>query len=176
MEMAKSIEDQFKVIRENMNKVVDTHIERQLISFGIRMVNEVFPSQQEFRNLTGNTTTSYAFGVYVNGKLKAMGFNKDSKAPLRNKLVKGEVVSDFVDYDGNQRSYFRAEIDTDGSFGQTSSVLFLQGYRSTARYSLIFTTGTEYSAYLENVLNLNVLSDGIDYVSSAILKSFKPIR
>lgn len=172
----KSIQDQFKVIQDNANKAVDTYVENQLVAFGIRMVNEVFPSQQEFRNLTGNTHTSYAFGIYINGTMRVMGFNKDAKAPLRNKLVKGEVVYDFVDYDGSQRSYFRADIDTDSSFGQTSSGQFLQGYRSTARYSLIFTTGTEYSSYLENVLDLNVLSDGVDYVASNLLKSFKPIQ
>ncbi len=174
--MAKSIQDQFQVIQTKTNKVVDTYMEKQLVDFGIHMVNEALPSQQEFRNLTGNTLTSYAFGVYVNGSLRAMGFNKDAKAPLRNKLIKDEIVYDFTDYDGNFRDYFRAEVDTDAGYGQSSSVQFLQSYKSRAKYSIIFTTGTEYSAYLENSLNLNVLSDGFDYAASAILKSFKPIR
>lgn len=174
--MAKSIQDQFQVIQTNTNKVVDAYMEKQLVDFGIHMVNEALPSQQEFRNLTGNTLTSYAFGVYVNGALRAMGFNKDAKAPLRNKLIKDEIVYDFTDYDGNFRDYFRAEVDTDAGYGQSSSVQFLQSYKSRAKYSIIFTTGTEYSAYLENSLNLNVLSDGVDYAASAILKSFQPIR
>lgn len=174
--MAKSIQDQFQVIQTNTNKIVDAYVEKQLIDFGIQMVNEALPSQQEFRNLTGNTLTSYAFGVYVNGSLRAMGFNKDAKAPLRNKLIKDEIVYDFTDYDGNFRDYFRADVDTDAGYGQSSSVQFLQSYKSRAKYSIIFTTGTEYSAYLENSLNLNVLSDGVDYAASAILKSFKPIR
>lgn len=174
--MAKSIADQFDVIKTNISKVTDAYMESQMVQFGINLVNNILPNQQEFRNLTGNTTTSYAFGIYINGALRVMGFNKDAKAPLRNKLVKGEVVYDFIDYDGNLRSYFQAEVDTDAGYGQTSSVQFLQGYKSKAKYSIIVTTGTEYSAYLENVLNLNVLSDGFDYASTSFLKSFKPIR
>lgn len=173
--MAKNISDQFDVCINKIVQVTPSFIIPQMIRFGIQMVNEVIPSQQEFRNLTGNTLTSYAFGVYHNGKLEVIGFNKDSKPALRNKLVKGEVVRDFTDYDGNHRSYYIAEVDTDGDYGQTSSAIFLNSYRATGMYSIIFTTGTEYSAYLENVMNMNVLSDAYTLAKTDFIKSFRPI-
>lgn len=173
--MAKSISSQFDICVNKILKVTPQFIIPQMVQFGIRMVNEVIPSQQEFRNLTGNTITSYAFGIYHNSKLEVMGFNKDSKAAIRNKLIKGEVVRDFTDYDGNHRSYYIAEIDTDGSYGQSSSAMFLNSYVATGQYSIIFTTGTEYSAYLENVRNMNVLSDAFITAKTDFIKSFKPI-
>jgi len=139
------------------------------------MVTKVIPSQQEFRNLTGNTITSYAFGVYYNGSLEAMGFNDEFKQPLRNKLIKGETIYDFVDFDGDIRNYFRAEINTDGHYGGDTALSFLKSISPMGKFSIIFTTGTEYSAYLENVMNLNVLSDAYELSKTNFLKSFKPI-
>lgn len=174
--MAKQdISKQFDTCAKNANDIIEKYILVQMQNFCIYMVNKVLPNQQEFRNLTGNTITSFAFGIYINGTLRVMGFNKDSKPALRNKLIKGELVYDFEDYDGNNRRYFKADIDTNAGYGQTSSSQFLQSYKPTGKYSIIFTTGTEYSAYLENVLNLNVLSDGLETSRSQFIQSFKPI-
>lgn len=175
--MAKrNITEQFDLCLKNIDKYVDQVIDQNIIRFAIHVVEDVLPSQQGFRNLTGNTTTSYAFGYYKEGVLKMIGFNKDSAPALRSKLLKGDILTDFTDYDGNTRRHFVANVDTDGKFGQQTSIEFLNGYKATGKYSLIFTTGTEYSAYLENVRDLNVLSDGFNYVASHFVKSFKPIR
>ncbi len=151
------------------------HIVPQMVRFGIRMVNDALPQQTAFRNLTGNTITSFAFGVYYMGKLDIMGFNKKYKPPIRNKLVKGETVVDFEDYDGNIRNWFAAKIQTDAGYGANTSARFLQSFTTTRQFSIVFTTGTEYSEYLENVRDLNVLTDGKEYAVRAFVRSFKPI-
>jgi len=174
--MGKDISKQFEGIQNEIYKNMYHCIVPQMIEFGIRMVNHELPNQSEYSNLTGNTITSYAFGVYYMGSLDIMGFNKHWPPPIKNKLIKGEELFDFEDYDGRIRKYYRAKIPTDGGFGQNTSKDFLQTYKSTREYEIVFTTGTEYSSYLENTLKLNVLSDGYDYSITAFLKSFKPIK
>ena len=114
--------------------------------------------QAGYRNLTGNTVTSLAFGLYVDGVLSDV-ITLDKKAPWRNKLTKGDILRNFVDYDGNFRAYFKAVVATDSGYGYDTSLTFLKSYRipKKYKYALVVTTGTEYSTYLENELNLNVL-------------------
>lgn len=170
------IKSQFEKAQNNVLKELYYYIIPQMVQFSIRMVNEKIPSQAEFRNLTGNTLTSYAFGVYYMGNLEIMGFNKDAEPALRNKLIKGETVVNFEDYDGNIRNFFRANIDTDGKLGVNTSMAFLKSYQPKSKYGIVFTTGTEYSTYLENVRELNVLTDAYEYSQSAFVKSFKPMK
>lgn len=172
--MVKSISEQFSTCIGNIEKEVSRVILLNMERFGDDMVSRVLPEQAEFRNLTGNTITSYSYGIYLNGVLQLMNYF-DGKPAVRRKLKKGEIVRDFVDYDGNYRSYFQTTVDTDGDYGVNSASLFLQTYKPTGKYSIIFTTGTEYSSYLENVRDLNVLSEGFEYSRSAFISSFKTI-
>ena len=105
-----------------------------------------------------------------------MGFNKHNPPPIRNKLIKGETVFDFEDYDGNIRTWFTADIDTDGGYGDNTSAQFLKNYKTKRQFSIVFTTGTEYSEYLEKIRKVNVLTDGFEYSMSAFIKSFKPVK
>lgn len=173
--MAKSIAQQFEACIPNVEKVINNVMLANMEQFGDDMVNRVLPEQAGFRNLTGNTLTSYSYGIYLNGVLQLMNYF-DGKSAIRKKLKKDEVVRDFVDYDGNNRAYFQANIDTDGDYGVNSASMFLQTYKPKGKYSIIFTTGTEYSAYLENVRELNVLTEGFEYSKSAFISSFKPIQ
>lgn len=171
-----NMEKQFETIQNELYKGLYYYIIPQLELFGIRMVNSILPSQTDFRNLTGNTITSLAFGVYDNGKVVSMGFNKHYPPAIRNKLIKGEEVFDFEDYDGNLRKYYRAKIVTDADYGKNTSIDFLQSYKPTGQFAMVFTTGTEYSEYLEQKLKLNVLTDGFEYARNTILQSFKPMK
>ena len=136
--------------------------------------------QAGYRNLTGNTVTSLAFGLYVDGALSDV-VTLDKESPLRTKLTKGDVLTNFVDYDGILRKRFYAEADTDGGYGYDTSLTFLKGYRIPKKwkYAIVVTTGTEYSEYLQNEYKLNVLgkteikakTDGY----KMFINSFKPI-
>lgn len=172
--MASSVSKDFDACMINIGDVVDAHILSQLEQFGDDMIDSILPSQAEFRNLTGNTLTSYAYGVYLNGIIQTIGMYVGKDA-IRVKLDKGEILRDFTDYDGGFRKYFKAEVETDKGYGNESSRKFLSEYKPSGKYSIIFTTGTEYSAYLENVLNLNVLTDGFDYAKTDFINSFKKI-
>lgn len=172
--MGNNISKQFDACLKNADRIVDEYIISQLEHFGDDMIDNVLPSQAEFRNLTGNTLSSYAYGVYLNGEVQTIGMYSGEPA-IRLKLVKGEELRGFEDYDGNIRSYFRADVDTDRKYGDESSHEFLSKYKPKGKYSIIFTTGTEYSAYLENVLNMNVLTDGFITAQSDFLNSFEPI-
>ena len=65
--MASNISNDLEVCRGNIEKVINAHIIEQMEEFGDEMIDSILPSQAEFRNLTGNTLTSYAYGVYLNG-------------------------------------------------------------------------------------------------------------
>lgn len=172
--MAKSISEQFAAcipsIEKEINRVMLVNLER----FGDDMVDRVLPEQAEFRNLTGNTLTSYSYAIYLNGTLELLNSFGGSPA-IRRKLRKDEVVRDFVDYDENFRTYFKANVDTDGDYGVNSASMFLQTYKPKGKYSIVFTNGSEVSYYLENVRDINVLTEGFDHSRSAFLNSFKPI-
>ena len=173
--MGKDISQQFADCMPNIEKEVNRVVLANMEQFGDDMVSRVLPEQAEFRNLTGNTLTSYSYGIYLNGVLQLMNYFDGSPA-IRRKLKKDEIVRDFVDYDGNNRTYFQANIDTDADYGVNSASLFLQTYKPKGKYSIVFTTGTEYSAYLENVRDLNVLTEGFQHSKSAFINSFKPIK
>ena len=136
--------------------------------------------QAGYRNLTGNTVTSLAFGLYVDSVLSDV-VTLDKESPLRTKLTKGDVLTNFVDYDGRLRKRFYANVATDGGYGYDTSLTFLKGYRIPKKwkYAIVVTTGTEYSEYLQNVLNLNVLQDTEIKAETSgykmFINSFKPI-
>lgn len=172
----KNIKKQFEDIQSGIYKDMYYYIVPEMTRLGIHMVNDVLPNQSKYSNLTGNTITSLAFGVYYMGSLEVMGFNNHYPPPIRNKLIQDETVINFEDYDGSIRKYFRAKIQTDAGYGTNTSMEFLKGYQSTRQFAIVFTTGTEYSEYLEKTRKLNVLSDGYDYSITEFIKSFKPIR
>lgn len=172
--MAKNIAQQFDACMPNIEKEITRVVLANMEQFGDDMVNRVLPEQAEFRNLTGNTLNSYSYGIYLNGVLQLLNYF-GGKSAIRKKLRKDEIVRDFVDYDGNYRTYFKAEVDTDADYGVNSASIFLQTYKPKGKYSIIFTIGTEYSTYLENVRDLNVLTEGFEFSKSAFISSFKPI-
>lgn len=172
--MVKNITEQFEDCIANVEKEVNRVVLASLEQFGDDMVNRVLPEQAKFRNMTGNTLTSYSYGIYLNGVLQLLNYF-GGKSAIRRKLKKDEIIREFVDYDGNQRTYFQANIDTDSDYGVNSASMFLQTYKPKGKYSIIFTTGTEYSVYLENVRNLNVLTEGFEHSKNAFLNSFKTI-
>lgn len=65
--MVKSISEQFSTCIGNIEKEVSRVILLNMERFGDDMVSRVLPEQAEFRNLTGNTITSYSYGIYLNG-------------------------------------------------------------------------------------------------------------
>jgi hypothetical protein len=172
--MIADIEKAFDLSLKEANKLVYEHQLRNIISFCNRLVNDVLPYQREYKNQTGNTVTSYSFGVYYNGVNVHIGSN-DLDPPIRTKLKKGESWSG-INYDGEETD-ISGTIDTDGGYGEDTAYSFLKSYSPKTRsFSIVVCSGTEYSLFLEKVKHLNVLSDSIEVVSSEFLNSFKPMK
>lgn len=151
---------------------IDTGIFLQMDSFGENMVDNIIPIQRGFKNLTGNTITSFAYGIYINKVLEQVGMY-NGKSAIRVKLTKDEIFSG-VDYDGDLRKYYKADVETDQGTGVNTSLKFLEGYIPKGNYAIVFTTGTEYSVYLE-ALGFNVLSDSRLFSIQSFVNSFKKI-
>lgn len=168
------IEKDFDAGITSINNILYNNQLNGFISLGIKLVSDILPKQKEYKNLTGNTITSYAFGIYYNARLVYFGTN-NLKEPVTQKLRKGELFSG-INYDGDYTDY-RGTIETDGKYGEDTSYQFLKEYAPKTRtFAMVVTTGTEYSSYLENVRHLNVLSDSMETIPSIFLNSFKQIQ
>lgn len=165
---------QFDKLASKAIQNIDEDILIQFDAYGENMVDNIIPLQRGFKNLTGNTITSFAYGIYINKGLEQVGLYNGEKA-IRSKLSKGEIFRG-IDYDGNERRGFRADVDTDGGYGADTSIKFLQNYVPNGKYAIVFTTGTEYSEFLETRRNVNVLTDAKTTSISNFIQSFKPIN
>ena len=134
--------------------------------------------EREYDGFTGNTQTSYACGIYHNGGLMGMVISGNSmKRPVRIKVRKGERVYLKNPYEGKARTV-TGRVDVDGELGADSASDFLSSYKPFIKmgFSVVMTTGTEYSEYLENVRNLNVLTDTFKSSKGIMLEELKPME
>ena len=132
---------------------------------------------KEYGNLTGNTVTSYACGLYSDGSLSYVSMSADKmKKPIRVKVTKGKWVRLNPDYDGRTRS-FKGSVETDEGYGYDTSMKFLKSYKpkSNKGIDLVMCTGTEYSSYLESELGLNVLTETFQGIRKVLQSNFKPM-
>lgn len=134
--------------------------------------------EKEYQGFTGNTQTSYACGIYLNGQLQSVFVSGDDmKKPIHIKIRKGERVYLPNPYEGQARSV-TGRVDVDGKYGAESAAKFLMSYKPFVKkgFSIAMTTGTEYSEYLENVRNLNVLTDTFKSSKGIMLEELKPME
>lgn len=152
-----------KAIRDGIKKanmMIEQRIFAALYRLGMYYLQHAIDNKT-YSNLTGNTITSTSFGLYKDYKLVDVVFIS-MEAAIRTKLIKGEWVSNFLDYDGNIRTSFMATIDTDAFYGKEFSMDFLYQFKPEYANSIVWTTGTEYSDALE--LEWNVLQETADEV------------
>ncbi|MGJ7024917.1 hypothetical protein [Petrimonas sulfuriphila] len=125
---------------------------------------------------TGNTITSYAIGLYLDGDFVYYYSNDGIKPPVRVKLKKGEKTILSPDWGGRTRE-FTGITDTDGGYGEDYSKRFLGAYSSKVKgMELVMCSGTEYSTYIETVMKGNVLTDTFKNASTILEKNFKPMN
>lgn len=160
-------------------KLVKGYISDCLIKVCEDLVEDAIKSYRSpIGPFTGNTITSYACGLYINGSLVYYYSNgRKMKAPVRVKLAKGETAYLAPDYGGKQRR-FTGKTDTDKGFGEDFSFKFLRNYKSKSKqgYELVMCDGTEYSSYIENVWHGNVLTNTFEKSRSILSRHFKPMR
>lgn len=137
---------------------------------------------QGYNNLTGNTLTSYAVGIYYQYKLEEYIdiFEVDSgiDKPTSPKLTTGNGWVSVTHYDTGERvSVNRRTLDrTDEDYGFNTSREFLYDYTpDNGGFVIVMCTGTEYSAVLEHG-GLNVLTDTFQFSPRAFLSNLRKIK
>mgnify|MGYP001163044021 CR=1 FL=1 len=165
--------DNKKAIQEGMAKFYRMLYERAydaFIGIGDDILHDAQVSAQ-YHNLTGNTLTSLAFGLYQNYQLVDVTFLDGVKPAIRRKLRKEEWFRGRT-YDKVYRK-FQGTVETDGGWGTSTSMQFLKTFKPIQPYSIVVCTGTEYSELLENEKDLNVLTDTKQYTAARGLSMFR---
>lgn len=137
---------------------------------------------QGYHNLTGNTLTSYAIGIYYEYKLEEYIsiFDVDSgiDKPTSKKLSTGSGWIRVTHYDtGDRVSVNRSMLErTDEDFGYNTSREFLYDYTpDNGGFVIVMCTGTEYSSVLE-FGGLNVLTETFQAGAQVFLSNLKRIK
>lgn len=117
-------------------------------------------TNRQFVGFTGNTQTSYACGVYVNGKLEHVSVQQNwNTPPKRIKVKRGQVVYLSNPYEGRSRAV-KGTADTETDYGLDLSLRQIEQYKAPKKgIALMMTTGTEYSVYIEQAMSLDVLTN-----------------
>ena len=82
----------FKAGMKKSHRIIHTHVQDILSSACERLLADAVQSK-EFQGFTGNTQTSYACGIYMDGKLAYCSFQESwNRPPVRLKVEKGKYV------------------------------------------------------------------------------------
>lgn len=136
-------------------------------------------SRKEYGDLTGNTLTSYVAGIYDEGVLYSTVTLLDVAYldhPALEKLSNDSGIVEVERYDNgyvviiNTHSF----INTDKRFGVETAKDFLAKYTppNPKGLSLVITTGTEYSEYIEETRRLNVLTETFLWAEGTVANIF----
>lgn len=133
-------------------------------------------SNRQFVGFTGNTQTSYACGIYVNGSLVHVSVQKEwNQPPIRMKVRKGQFVFLTNPYEGFKRGV-RGQVEIEEPFGLQLSMKQLQEYKAPRKgLAIMMTTGTEYSLYIEQAMNLDVLTNTFNDAANIINSSWRKL-
>lgn len=171
----------FKVAKRKIWDLVWPNLYEALVSIAYELIQSA-EFEKEYMNLTGNTLTSYAVGIYKDGVLIEIIQNSNLRPPIRVKLTRGEAWVDFRDYDGNFRKKFVGIVETDRGWGDDTSIKFLTSYDPPFRGSktgIVMCTGTEYSEFLE-MQGANVLTSTKKefeaFGESMLVRNLRPIK
>ena len=135
-------------------------------------------SKKKYQGFTGNTQTSYTCGLYIDGRLTyAIVQDTYSRKPVRLKVERGETVYLEHPYEGEARAV-TGKVEVDNRYGKDTAFSFLKSYKKTPKkgFAVVVTTGTEYSEYIENVRNLNVMTETWFDVKPLFTKQLKPMK
>lgn len=159
---------------EQISEAVNERIEEILVdafmAWGQKLIKHAWDSHN-FWGFTGNTQTSYGFGLYIDGNLQTYMVMADSKPPIiRAKLKKGETVFLEEPYEGDPRKR-TGEVTIVDEVGVTTTLRTLGSVKPLGKYGIVVATGTEYSELLE-AKNYNVLTETFEKAENESLAFF----
>ena len=135
-------------------EIVSVFIYDYLVRVCEALVDDAVKKKRGWSNFTGNTITSYACGLYIDGRFSYYYCSGDNMPqPIRAKL-------------------------TEDDYGENLSLNFLKTYKPDCNngFAIVMCTGTEYSTYLENRNNANVLTDTFQKASNILFSNLKPMK
>ena len=162
-ENKKAFKEGLEIIKSRIKKVMD----------GMEAMTPEFVrdpvANRVFNNLTGNTITSIAAGVYRNGKFEKMvsasslgGLEPPSRRKLYPTKYRNFV---FADYDTGEEVAISGKarwlVETNGKYGIETTSKFLAGMNSHSSkdsITIVVSTGTEYSSVNEGIYTTMKLS------------------
>ena len=143
----------------------------------LKYVGDIHNSgMQGWAGFTGNTQTSYACGIYIDGKLEGIVTQDNWHEPTRRRKVElGRTIFLKNPYEGDPRGVTGA-VNIVDNHGLHLSKTFLEKYKAPRRHiCLVMTTGTEYSEYIEEVGHLDVLTNTYEESKRVIPQNWKKI-
>lgn len=158
------VHDNAKTLKDGLSKalkIIEDRIFTDLWDSGVQILKflGVIHPLQGWKGFTGNTQTSYACGIYMDGSLEGI-ITQDNwnDSPRRLKVRKGETAYLKNPYEGNPRAV-KGSVDVSSDTGLETSIGFLHTYKAPkGKVSIVVTTGTEYSEYIESARRLDVLT------------------
>ena len=150
---------------KKLNKIVKDKLRPIFEGIAVSLLKDAMESK-EHGDLTGNTLTSFTAGVYRDNKLvKTINLLTVSslERPRLKKLSKDDGFISVERYDDGEIMIVNSNslIETDKRYGYQTAKDFLKSYspNNVKGWSVVLTTGTEYSEYIEETRNLNVLTE-----------------
>lgn len=133
-------------------------------------------TNRQFIGFTGNTQTSYACGVYVNGRLVEVILQSNwGEKPRHVKVRKGKVLYLANPYEGRPRAV-KGQVAIVEDDGLELSMKQLKKYKAPKKgLALMMTTGTEYSVYIEQAMSLDVLTNTFKDAESILNRNWRKI-
>ena len=171
--------DNLKAFDDGMRtarRLIDDHLYSSIERACYGLIDNALKAKG-YQGFTGNTQTSYACGIYKDGVLWGVIVSGDNmRKPVRGKVGKGKRVYLSDPYEGKPR-FVTGRVDVDSKMGAESAASFLMSYKPFVKkgFSVVMTTGTEYSEYLENVRNLNVLTGTFKSSGNILLEELRPM-
>jgi hypothetical protein len=137
---------------EKAGKTISKLVDKEITSVAQNISSDICEHIREngsYRNITGNTRGSIAFGVFINGKLV------DVQAPFAKAYTKRKTL-----IAGEKYKRFTAPTGDSSYYGYEESINFIEGYTPSTKngFQIVFAVGTDYAEYVEVSYRKNVMT------------------
>lgn len=162
-ENLKAFKNGISLFKNKLNNVMPIY----LAELAFRLIQNAIKSKT-WTGFTGNAQTSFAVGVYVDGKVVNIvdGTDYENREAIMKKIRYGQRVFLKHPFEGNSRAVIGKVEVTDEKATETSR-RFIRNKRPTSKgYSIIVTIGAEYYAFIDN--NLFAMRNTYDITDSLL--------
>lgn len=157
-------------------KMIEQSIASSLHWAAVELVHRALINRG-YTGFTGNTQTSYTCGIYLNGNLiEVVDSASLQERPVRRKIGFGSNVYLDNPYEGSPRLRHGYVKVNQSLYGSDTALKFINSYKAPKKgLALVMTTGTEYSEFLEQMFNLDVLTRTFKEAAKVLDRNWKSI-